>query len=367
MPTSTSASRWRMGSQDHFELPLTRLRAACPRPRQQRRGAMLVVIAVMLIAFLFTVAISVDVAYMHLVRSELRTATDAASKAASQALVRTRDRNAAISAAQAIGREHLVGNKPLEIAANEIQFGNSQPNARGAYIFEPTGTPVNSIRVNGRRTADSLGGAVPLHFGRLFSVGSFQPAHFSTATFVERDVVLVLDRSGSMLGQKLADLKNSVSLFVTLLQNDNTVDEQVGLASYSTFATEDVQLTPNLNQITASSNRMIAEGFTSISGGMDAGLRIMLRGRSPEFVERTMIVMTDGIHNSGRDPEQSARDVAAAGVVIHTISFGFDADRSRMQRIARIGNGQAFHADTGADLSAAFRQIAQTLNSIMTE
>lgn len=345
----------------------TRRQSAWRSRPGQRRGAMLVVIAVMLIAFLFTVAISVDVAYMHLVRSELRTATDAASKAASQALVRTRDRNAAIAAAQAIGREHLVANKPLEIAASEIQFGHAQPNNSGSYIFAPAGTPVNSIRINGRRTTDSLGGTVPLHFGRIFSVNSFQPSHFATATFVERDVVLVLDRSGSMAGQKLSDLKASVRLFISLLQNDNTVEEQVGLATYSTFATEDVQLSTSLNLITASSDRMVADGFTSISGGMDAGFSIMLRGRSPEFVERTMIVMTDGIHNTGRDPVQSAREIAAAGVVIHGISFGSDADQSRMQRIAQIGHGKAFHAETGADLSAAFREIAQTLNSIMTE
>ncbi len=334
---------------------------------RKRRGAMLIVIAVMMIAFMFTVAISVDVAYMHLVRSELRTATDAASKAASQALVRTRDRNAAIAAAQAIGREHLVANRPLEIAANEIQFGNARLQDNGSYLFSPFDTPINSIRVNGRRTTGSLGGPVPLHFGRVFSVNAFQPAQFSTATFVERDIVLVLDRSGSMAGQKIQDLKNSVALFINLLQTDNTVDEQVGLATYSSDATEDVQLTITLNQITDSSNRMVAAGATSISGGMDAGLRLMLRGRSPEFVERTMIVMTDGIHNTGRDPEQSAVEVAAAGVTIYTIAFGSDADLGRMERIARTGKGKAFAAVTGVDLSRAFREIAQTLNSIMTE
>jgi Mg-chelatase subunit ChlD len=112
---------------------------------------------------------------------------------------------------------------------------------------------------------------------------------------------------------------------------------------------------------------MIANGFTSISGGMDSGLNIMLRGRPAEFVERTMIVMTDGIHNTGRDPALSAREVAAAGVTIYGISFGSDADRSRMQSLARIGKGKAFHADNGTDLNAVFREIAATLNSIMTE
>ncbi|MCC6508719.1 MAG: VWA domain-containing protein [Pirellulaceae bacterium] len=328
---------------------------------------MLVIIAVMIMAFMMTVAFSVDVAYMHLVRSELRTATDAASKAASQALVRTSDRNAAIAAAQSIAREHTISGRPLELRASEVQFGHAEPNNSGMFDFTPGGTPTNSIRVNGRRTADSLGGAVPLHFGRLFSVNAFQPQHFSTTTFVERDVVLVVDRSGSMAGQKFQDLKNAVAAFVTVLEQNNTVDERVGLASYASDATQDVQLTTDLTQINRGMNRLLANGFTSISAGINAGQQVMTGSRSPEFVERTMIVMTDGIHNTGPAPETSAQNVVNAGVVLHTISFGSDADRGRMQRMAQLGRGRYFHASNGTDLSEAFREIARTLNSIMTE
>ena len=52
------------------------------RPARHRRGAMLVLIAIMMIGFMVAVAFSVDIAQMHLSRTELRTATDAASKAA---------------------------------------------------------------------------------------------------------------------------------------------------------------------------------------------------------------------------------------------------------------------------------------------
>lgn len=332
-----------------------------------RRGAMLVIIAVMIMAFMVTVAFSVDVAYMHLARSELRTATDAASKAASQALVRTNDRNRAIAAGQAIAREHLVDGKAMELAASDFQFGNSQPDRRGAYRFDPGRVPVNSIRVNGRRTNDSPSGPVPLYFGRIFSVRSFQPQHFSTSTFVERDVVLVVDRSGSMAGQKFADLKRAVSIFVDVLLRNSSVDEQVGLASYSSSATEDVPLSINLALINNGMNRLNASGFTSISAGIDAGMKIMSRGRSPEYVERTLIVMTDGIHNTGPDPILSAQRAVDAGVVMHTITFGSDADKPRMQRIAQMGHGRYFHADDGQDLGAAFREIALTLTSILTE
>ena len=57
---------------------------------------MLVLLAAMLVMFFVAVAFSVDIAYMHLVRGELRAATDAATKAASEALSRTQDTNQAI-------------------------------------------------------------------------------------------------------------------------------------------------------------------------------------------------------------------------------------------------------------------------------
>lgn len=327
---------------------------------------MIVIIAVMIFAFLVTVAFSVDIAYMHLVRSELRTATDAASKAATQTLAKTNDRRAALEAAQRIAAENLVAGKGLSLAPQDVLFGNSNQNVNGSFVFTENRKPLNSVRINARRTAGSPDGSVPLHFGRIFSINAFQPTHTGTATFIERDIVLVVDRSGSMQGQKFADLKSAVALFVNLLLN-NQVDEQVGLASYSSAASEDTQMTPDLNQINVAMNRMNPNGFTSISAGISAGQNIINRGRSPDFVERTMIVLTDGIHNTGISPEIPARDVAQAGVIIHTIAFGNDADEARMQAIARLGSGRYFNAQSGTDLRRVFEEIALTLSTIITE
>lgn len=68
--------------------------------RQRRRGAMLVLLSVMLLLFFVAVAFSVDIAYMHLVRGELRTATDAAAKATAQTLARAQDVGQAIARGQ---------------------------------------------------------------------------------------------------------------------------------------------------------------------------------------------------------------------------------------------------------------------------
>lgn len=80
-----------------------------------------------------------------------------------------------------------------------------------------------------------------------------------------------------------------------------------------------------------------------------------------------MILMTDGIHNTGPEPILSARVAAEKGIVIHTVTFSVEADIPRMRDVAAATGGQHFHADDQADLIAIFRQIASTLPVMLTE
>ncbi len=144
----------------------------------------------------------------------------------------------------------------------------------------------------------------------------FEPQAQATATFLNRDVMLVVDRSGSMLGTKFSDLTAAIAVFTTTLRTTNA-EEFVGLVSYSDTASIDVPLTPDLAQIVSAVARLPVFGATSISRGMDAGFTNFGTGRSRRFVDRTMIVMTDGVHNSGPDPIGSARRIAADGITIH--------------------------------------------------
>ena len=93
----------------------------------------------------------------------------------------------------------------------------------------------------------------------------------------------------------------------------------------------------------------------------------MAQGRSRDFVERTMIVLTDGLQNRGRPARLAAADQAALATTIHAITFGQDADQEAMREVAAIGNGRFFHANNGAQLRQVFTEIALTLSTIITE
>lgn len=336
------------------------------RQAQKRRGAMLVLIVFLMVGFMVAVAFSIDIAQMHLSRTELRTATDAASKAAASTLAETLDVNQAIIRGQQIAAENTVNSEPLLLAASDFSFGRSEELDSGKFQFSVGGTPQNSVAVLGRRTTGSPSGPVPLFFGNIFGVNFFEPTVNATATYIERDVVLVVDRSGSMGGSKFRDLVAAIDIFIETLDG-TPVDEEVGLASYSEFATEDVPLTDNLAEITAGIRGLRVGGRTSISRGMEAGSNIMDGSRGADFVERTFIVMTDGRHNEGPEPRTVATRLAGENITIHTITFGRGADIARMREVATIGGGRHFHANNGAQLRAVYREIALTLSTMITE
>ena len=100
-----------------------KLRRQSLNHRRDRTGAMLPLIAV-LITFLFVSAvIAIDISRIHVVRSELRTATDAAARAGVEALGRGGSDADAIEAALNIARANLVAGEPLELDPSKIILG----------------------------------------------------------------------------------------------------------------------------------------------------------------------------------------------------------------------------------------------------
>ncbi len=326
---------------------------------RRRRGAVAVLLALLMVVLVGTAAFSVDIAYGHLVRAELRASTDAAAKAAVGVLAETEDESAARRAAMDIAAANPVAGRPLILESGDIVFGSGQLLEDGTFQFVPGQTPYGAARVTGR-------GAGAFFFGGVLGTPDFEAELSVTATRLNRDISLVVDRSGSMKGQALKDLKHAVTIFLATLE-ETSAEEVVGLASYSTNAKLEQELTTDLARIERVMTRMNAGGWTNIGGGIDTGRIILEDGHGRDFAEKTMIVMTDGRHNRGTDPIEAAHRAADEGIVIHAITFGSGADQDRMRQVAEIGGGKYYHAPNGATLQEIYREIALSLRTILTE
>jgi len=148
----------------------------------QRRGAIVLLVTAMLFVFVVMAALTVDVAYMQLIRTDLRIATDAAAKAGAEALARTEDIATARSAAKTAARRNTVGGQTFRIRNNDVQFGRVVENGIGGYDFDPTGTPANAVRVNGRLANGARTPARPLFFAPALGHDDFETQHFATAS-----------------------------------------------------------------------------------------------------------------------------------------------------------------------------------------
>jgi Ca-activated chloride channel homolog len=238
-----------------------------------------------------------------------------------------------------------------------------------------------------------------LLFGKVLGIDQFEPVETATSTQLDRDICLVVDRSGSMMysltgsnyprGTKQCDppdpaqsrwgaLATSVDAFLDEL--DKTVqDERVALVSYSSNTYEcgnrykiseiNSDLVSDYDTIRKEMAKIGAKpvkGSTSISAGLDDGIDVLTGKKIRPFAVKTIILMTDGIHNLGKEPIESAKVAAKDDITIYTITFSDDADIKRMTDVAQATGGKHFHANSQQELIEIFRQIAATLPVLTT-
>ena len=358
-----------------------------PRHRSKaRHGAMVILVAVVLPVLLLMAVLAVNVAYMELTRVELRTATDSAVEAAARTLALTQDTNLALQSAQQAASRNEVAGDTIQLTMADLEFGLiSRPNPSARFVFTSGVDAPNAVRIEGSRVVDSIGFA----FGEV-GVYTFEPHQWATAGQTDRDIALVLDKSGSMAmydddGDTTgwsaglpAPAESRWGQCVTACQaflaavNTTPMEELVSLVTYSSSATIDEDLTLQYSTILSSINQytqVFNGGSTNIGDGIEkARLALRSRGYGRAWAEPTIVVMTDGQNTTGAvTPETAASNAAAAGITVHTITYGHDADQTRMQTVASLGNGRHWHAPDSDTLIQVFNQIARSSPTMLVE
>jgi Ca-activated chloride channel family protein len=343
---------------------------------RNRQGAMMPLIAICLPVILAFSAFAINIAWMQLTRTELRTATDAAARAGSRMLSRTQNADVARAAAIDAASRNTVAGDSLILANTDVKFGMSAPSGAGAWLFteQPEDTHgLNGVHVTGDRRTGSASGAIPMLFTGIFDMGYFEPVKTAVASHMDRDVMLVLDRSGSMGrwtpgGNRWRDLKAAVAAFLNALAT-TPQDELVGVVTYSSSSTLDEDMTLDYGRLMTTVDGLSVGGMTAIGRGIQDGVDGVT---APLFARanaaKTIVVMTDGQHNRGIMPEAVALTAHIDdGITVHTITFGSGANKPHMRRVATNGGGRHWHADDQAELIAVFEEIANNLPTLLTE
>ncbi|NTW00289.1 MAG: VWA domain-containing protein [Oscillochloris sp.] len=173
------------------------------------------------------------------------------------------------------------------------------------------------------------------------------------------DIVLVVDTSGSMEGDKMELTKAGLESFLSRI----LPEDRVGLITFDNQANEVVAPAPlseNRIPLQTAIGNMRATGKTAVFDAVDLA-RQSLANLSETGDERikAIVLLSDGADNSSSITlDQLQANFDETGVSIFPVAYGADADRSILDKIAEFSRTIVVVGDTG-DIAQIFENLSR--------
>jgi Ca-activated chloride channel family protein len=179
------------------------------------------------------------------------------------------------------------------------------------------------------------------------------------------NAAIVIDRSGSMQGDRIAAAKEGARVALKRLSSDDTV----ALIAYN----HNVDILSPAAPLRNSHDKLIeviddlkADGTTALYAGVKEGGQQVEKFVSDNNVNR-VILLSDGLANVGPStPGELAelgRKLASKGITVSTIGLGLDYNEDLMQRLAAASDGNHVFVERPSDLAEIFdREFGDALS-----
>jgi Ca-activated chloride channel family protein len=179
---------------------------------------------------------------------------------------------------------------------------------------------------------------------------------------------LVIDRSGSMQGDKIEQARQAALDVINRLRPDDVVSIVAYDSTVEVLAPAR-RVADQPDQETAIRS-IEADGSTALFAGLAKGGYEVRRFISPGRVNR-LLLLSDGIANVGpSSPGELAelgRSLGSEGIGVTTIGLGTGYNEVLMDRLAQASDGNHFFAERAEDLARVFdRELGEVLSVVAT-
>lgn len=180
---------------------------------------------------------------------------------------------------------------------------------------------------------------------------------------VPNEIAIVVDRSGSMSGVKLADAKTAALSFIARL-GDN---DRVALVSYESRARVEVPFArlgdPGARQrLAAGVKGLRARGGTNILAALENARDLF--GADP-MGPRRIVLLSDGRAALRDQCETVAEQLRQRGIVTTSMGLGADYDEHMLTGIADHGGGNYYFIADARNLEPTFDKELATVNNAL--
>lgn len=169
------------------------------------------------------------------------------------------------------------------------------------------------------------------------------------------NLVLVIDRSGSMNGKRIRKVKESLLALSKKLRPRDLIS----IVTYSDDAAVCIEATSasNLKELTQAISSIKAGGSTNLHAGLTMGYEIALQQFDDQRANR-VILLTDGLANRGvTDVSQivaESKTFNQKGIGLSTIGLGNSLNRHLLRQLSDAGKGAMHFIADASDIRKVF-------------
>lgn len=181
------------------------------------------------------------------------------------------------------------------------------------------------------------------------------------------NLALVIDRSGSMSGDKIAKAREAALEAVERL----AADDVVSLVVYDNVVETLVpaQRVGNGARLREAICRIEARGGTALHGGVTRGAEEVRRNLEDRRMVNRAILLSDGLANVGpSSPEELGRlgaGLMREGISVTTIGLGLGFNEDLMTRLAQRSDGNTYFVEHSGDLARIFAAELGDVTSVI--
>lgn len=179
----------------------------------------------------------------------------------------------------------------------------------------------------------------------------------------ERDIVLVLDSSGSMSGTPMEETKKAATNFVNTILEE---DASIGIVTYDNSASTVSDFSVNKTMLTEVISSIWDGGGTNIEAGL-AKAHSMLNTSGAK--KKIIVLMSDGEPNDGKEGDaliSYADEIKNDGIIIYTLGFfeNMHGNKSSAQYLMEhlASDGCHYEVASADDLVFFFEDMADQIN-----
>ena len=170
------------------------------------------------------------------------------------------------------------------------------------------------------------------------------------------NIAIVIDKSGSMSGEKIRKAKEAAIIAVDRLGGKDIVsvvayDHNIRVLVPATKVSDKNAIRNGINQLSAGGN-------TALFGGVSKGSSELRKFLDKKRVNR-VILISDGLANVGPSSPKQLGELGASlikeGISVTTVGLGLGYNEDLMTQLARRSDGNHYFAENATDLARIFK------------